>query len=163
MSDEMGVRGIRCWDCWQDWTNFPCFVYTPKSRKRNSQLTDCDWQTWAPRPKLGVSVRCKLRRCGMETLFYWDRQIYFPWDLKRPHQSWRHNSSLSHQRHPELGIAAWELVFFSFKSCVSQLSVDQISRNLVYFKLDQGHKSPKNYAKSVHRRPRKRNFFTKSH
>ena len=25
------------------------------------------------------------------------------------------------------------LVFFSFKSCVSQLSVDQISRNLVHF------------------------------
>ena len=24
-------------------------------------------------------------------------------------------------------------VFFSFKSCVSQLSVDQISRNLVHF------------------------------
>ena len=27
-------------------------------------------------------------------------------------------------------------MFFSFKSCVSQLSVDQIRRNLVYFELD---------------------------
>ena len=32
-----------------------------------------------------------------------------------------------------LEIAVWGLVTFPFKSCVSQLSVDQISRNFVYF------------------------------
>jgi len=35
----------------------------------------------------------------------------------------------------ELGIAAGGLVAFPFKSCVSQLSVDQISRNFLYFYL----------------------------
>ena len=34
---------------------------------------------------------------------------------------------------PSVGSVSLGLVFFSFKSCVSQLSVDQISRNLVHF------------------------------
>ena len=34
---------------------------------------------------------------------------------------------------PGLGIALWGLVTFPFNSCVSQLSVDQISRNFLYF------------------------------
>ena len=40
---------------------------------------------------------------------------------------------LTADTHPGLGITLWGLVTFLFNSCVSQLSVDQISRNFVYF------------------------------
>ena len=52
-------------------------------------------------------------------------------DDERAEQTLRHSATCSLS--PELEIAVIGLVTFPFKSCVSQLPVDQISRNFVYF------------------------------
>ena len=61
-------------------------------------------------------------------------------------------------RHCNLG---WH--FFPFKSGVSQLSVDQISRNFAYFWFNLRSYIPQKISKSVYRRLRKRNFWCQKH
>ena len=61
------------------------------------------------------------------------------WGLVNPFENFRNLERISRLTFymarwcAGLEIALWGLVTFPFNSCVSQLSVDQISRNFVYF------------------------------
>ena len=64
----------------------------------------------------------------------------------------------------ELEIAAWGLVVFFLSKLLFLSSLLNKSAEIWYnFNLNLDHKSPQKSAKSVHRRPSKCKFFTKSH
>ena len=105
-------------------------VWTTRSRKKNKFSHFLVVVQLIHRQTTAVQKRliCSFSRCLLNT------QVSRSWQSLTCRVSDRERSSSSWcLSWAGLGIAVWGLVTFTFKSCVSQLSVDQISRNFVYF------------------------------